>query len=78
MLALPPELIGEGGLAPRSPSSYAYAVYPTFTFFRYSLLGHSISRERERKRERVNDENYHEKRERERDAVHPDVQRDQK
>ena len=53
-----------GLLAPRSPSSYTYAVYPTFTFLQIQFVWPQyIQREREKERERVNDENYHEKRE---------------
>ena len=69
------EVGGGGGWPPGPPLPTPMQSTQHLLFFKYSLFGHSISRERERKR--VNDENYLE-RERERDAVHPDVERDQK
>ena len=58
---------GGGGWPPGPPLPTPMQSTQHLLFFRYSLLGYSISRERERKRERVNYENYHEKRERERE-----------
>ena len=71
MLAPLQNYSGGEGLAPRSLSSYAYAVYPTFTFLQIQFVWPQYNqreRVKERKRERVNDENYHEKRERERET----------
>ena len=73
--------MGVGGWPPGPPLPMLMQSTQYLLLFRYSRPQY-IQREKERKR--VNDENYHEKRERERerererDAVHTDVQRDQK